>query len=107
MYLISQIFFLQQPCRPKTHQNITLYKVNASVSGEVINEGQELIESRERSRRKRTTQINMNKLQGGQGMQRGMFVKTTSMIILENMPRGKSTYVRNEKKANHHFLITY
>ena len=49
----------------------------------------------------------MNKLQGGQGMQRGMFVKTTLMIILENMPREKSTYVRNEKKANHHFLITY
>ena len=49
----------------------------------------------------------MNKLQGGQGMPRGMFVKTTSMIILENMPREKSTYVRNEKKDNHHFLITY
>ena len=49
----------------------------------------------------------MNKLQGGQGMARGMFVKTTPMIILENTPREKSISVRNEKKANHHFLITY
>ena len=49
----------------------------------------------------------MNKLHEGQGMPRGMFVKTTPMIFFENTPREKSISVRNEKKDNHHLLITY
>ena len=49
----------------------------------------------------------MDKIQGGQGMPRGMFVKATPVIFFENTPREKSISVRNEKKANHHFIITY
>ena len=40
-------------------------------------------------------------------MPKVMFSKTTPMIFFENTTREKSISVRNEKKANHHFIITY
>jgi hypothetical protein len=50
--------------------------------------------------------ITMNKLQGGQGVPRGTFVKTFPMMFAENRAGTKTISARNKRKTSHHILIT-